>query len=287
MQATIPAFPASSGAFVQLVRERIFRQCIEGYAFKANGDLRHVSAVLFLLGTGLSGEPVLILNKRSRHVRQPGDLCCPGGGVSPSVDRLLSKGLQLPATPLSRWPQAHWWRRNRQSDWPKLALLLATALREGFEEMRINPFTLAFLGPLPSQHLIMFKRAIYPLVGWVGRQRQFSTNWEVEKIVRIPLAALLDVDNYARYRLSFRTGKTDGSHMCDRDMPCFVHRQDGKHELLWGATYRITEQFLSSVFGFDPPPMMSLPIIHRQLDRHYLEGHARDRADGPMGRSRG
>ena len=35
------------------------------------------------------GQPCLILNKRSLKVRQPGDLCCPGGSVDPLSTRIL------------------------------------------------------------------------------------------------------------------------------------------------------------------------------------------------------
>jgi hypothetical protein len=67
------------------------------------------AAVLFLLGMHrpapppLAGpEPCLIFTQRSRHVCQPGDLCFPGGGVSPYLDRLLAGFLKLPGFPLFR-----------------------------------------------------------------------------------------------------------------------------------------------------------------------------------------
>ncbi len=278
-KTTIPALPQSAPSFMRLVQDRLDRQHPVPFGFNTNGDLRQVSAVLFLLGAGPGKGPTLILNKRSQHVRQPGDLCCPGGGVSPSIDHLLAKWLRLPGTPLSRWAQKIRWRPYHQPDRSKLALLLATALREGFEEMRLNPFGVSFLGPMPAQRLVMFKRAIYPLVGWVNRQRHFFPNWEVDKIIRIPVAALFDIGNYARYRISFKVGPKGMPDTPYRDMPCFVHRQNGQDELLWGATYRITEQFLATVFGYAPPSMASLPVIHRRLDQNYLLRGSRDRPD--------
>ncbi|MGA6925813.1 MAG: CoA pyrophosphatase [Desulfosarcina sp.] len=261
-------------SFARLVQYRLHRQAVPPLAFTTTGDLRKISAVLFLLGSDSEGKPALILNKRSRHVRQPGDLCCPGGGISPGLDFLLAKWLGLPATPLSRWPHLSWWRRNRSRDVPKLALLLAAALREGLEEMRLNPFGVKFLGPLPVQHLVMFKRAIYPLVGVVGRQRRFFPNWEVERIIHIPLAAFFDADNYARYRITFKSGIPGAPDRPYRDMPCYRHRHQGQDELLWGATYRITVRFLHLIFGFVPPAMETLPLIERQLGRRYLKGAA-------------
>lgn len=274
MQTVIPASLPSIESFVKRVQDRLHQQLPSRFTFNMNGDMRQVSAVLFLMGAGTDGNPYLILNKRSQQVRQPGDLCCPGGGISPTIDGLLAKGLKLPSTPLSRWPRGRWWQRYRRNDWPKLTLLLAAALREGFEEMRLNPFGVRFLGPMPAQQLVMFKRAIYPLAGWVNRQRHFFPNWEVDKIIRIPVAALFDDSNYARYRISFKAGMSGMPDMPYRDMPCFVHRQKDQDELLWGATYRITEQFLKMIFEYRPPPMKKLPLIHRRLDQHYLEGGA-------------
>jgi hypothetical protein len=113
--------------------------------------------------------------------------------------------------------------------------------------MRLNPLGVRFLGPMAAQRLVMFRRTIYPLAGWVPRQRLFFPNWEVEKIVRIPLASLLDADNYACCRISFRDIASGGPDVPYRDMPCFVHRENGQKELLWGATYRLTERFLNTV----------------------------------------
>lgn len=272
----MPSFPQSPESFVRLVQDRLHLQSPQSLAFNTNGDLRRISAVLFLLSRGPDGEPYLILNKRSQQVPQPGDLCCPGGGISPSLDFLLARWLNLPATPLARWPHRGWWWRYRRSDFHKLALLLAAGLREGVEEMRLNPFGVRFLGPMAAQHLVMFKRAIYPLVGWVNRQRRFFPNWEVDKIVRIPVSAFFEPANYARYRISFMAPAPGEPDLPYRDLPCFVHRDKGQTELLWGATYRITERFLKTIFDYVPPPMASLPVIPRRLDRHYMAGRSPD-----------
>jgi hypothetical protein len=268
----MPVLPKTKASFIQLVQDRLHRSATVSFAFNTNGDLSRISAVLFLMGAETDGKPFLILNKRSRRVRQPGDLCCPGGGVSPSIDSLLARWLNLPVTPLARWLHHKWWRNNRKRDLPKLALILATALREGFEEMRLNPFGIRFLGPLPCQHLVLFDRAIYPLVAWVPRQRHFLPNWEVETIVRIPIETFFNAGNYARYRISFAFGSTETPAIPDRELPCFIHRHEGHSERLWGATYRITQQFLHTVFDYAPPPISSMPVIRRRLDRNYLDG---------------
>jgi hypothetical protein len=235
-------------------------------------DRRTVSAVLFLLGRypgkgRFSDQPCLILNKRSAKVRQPGDLCCPGGRISPRLDAGLAALLRLPKSPLARWQHWQRWRRERprQAGW--LRLLLATGLRESVEEMRLNPFGLTFLGPLPAQSLVMFNRVIYPMAVWVTGQKRFYPNWEVEKIVCIPLHILFDPAKYARYRLRIQNSSAGGIL---NTFPCFRYEKDGEAEILWGATYRITIGFLKRVFDFEPPDMHSLPEIHGRLDASYL-----------------
>jgi 8-oxo-dGTP pyrophosphatase MutT (NUDIX family) len=235
------------------------------------------SSVLFLLSRhcnhGRSGpEPCIVLNKRSFRVRQPGDLCFPGGRISIQADSYASRLLTLPFSPLTRWPYWHHWRNHRRLEARRLVLLLATALRESFEEIRLNPLTVQFLGPMPSQSLPMFYRVLYPMVVWM-RQKFFLPNWEVEKIVHIPLRNLLHGDNYACYRLHFQMGPESGqSKRLQEDFPCFCHFEEGEKEVLWGVTFRIVMVFLEISFGFKPPEISSLPVIHGVLDERYLDG---------------
>lgn len=236
------------------------------------------SSVLFLLGPysadrGASFRPCLILNKRSEQVLQPGDLCCPGGGLSPKTDNFLARLLALPGSPLTRWP--HWqdWRLI----WPdaayNLRLLLAVSLRESFEEMRLNPLLITFLGPLPPHRLVMFQRTIFPMVGWIDRQRRFYPNWEVEKIIRVPIDALLTPAHYGLRRVGYT--KNTGSAVTD--YPCFTFRNGAETETLWGATYRIVMAFLKMVFGFTPPDPDGLPMVSVQMDRIYFDPSFRTR----------
>lgn len=234
------------------------------------------SAVMFLLGRQCGGgrpasEPCVILNKRSQKMKQPGDLCFPGGRIAPRLDPVLAKVLTLPLFPLYHWAKWPVWRDKRPRQAGRLTLLLATGLREGLEEMRLNPMGVEFLGPLPSQELVMFRRVIYPMAGWVKRQRHFFPNWEVEKIVHVPLRSLLDPGSYACYRLHFDTaGK--GENGKPNDYPCFVYQDQGEREVLWGATYRIVMVFLDLVFGFRPPDMRGLPVVSGSLGADYYNG---------------
>jgi hypothetical protein len=244
----------------------------------AAADLAAASAVLLLLGRyagagdAPAGEICLILNKRSARVRQPGDLCCPGGSVSPRFDYFVARLLGMPFFPLQRWPCWPRFRRERPLEARWLRLYLATGLRESFEEMRLNPLRAHFLGPLPHHRLVLFRRLIYPLVAWVPHQRRFRLNREVQRIVRVPLRSLLDPSRYICYRLSMEPVPGAGSIADTSDHPGF--RLSGAHngELLWGATYRIATGFLKAVFDFTPPPLSALPVIDGRLGWGYLTG---------------
>ncbi len=232
------------------------------------------SAVLFLLtqkqiGPSTAPEPCLLLNKRSQRVLQPGDLCCPGGGVA-TFDKILWRFMHLPFLPLHKWAQWPLWRFEHREMARRLALSLTTGLREAWEEMRLNPFKVALLGPLPVQQLILFERRIFPLAAWVQPHLRLKPNWEVERIVHVPLRRLLDPGNYGRYRLTFNSGQ--GKMPRQNDFPCFIHQGGQGNEILWGATFRIAMDFLRLVFGFSLPEMDSVPVIRGDRGKTYLNG---------------
>ena len=241
-------------------------------------DFETGSAVLFLLGPAPRdadhpGEPCLILNKRSEKVKQPGDLCCPGGSLMPRTDKILAHLIQLPFMPLGRWPHWSHWKRERPEEARALRLLLATSLRESVEEMRLNPIALRFLGPLPPYQLILFQRKIYPVVGWVSGYQRFRTNWEVDKIVYLPLRELVDAKNYYRYRLQMGYIDPENPATVTRELPSFRHSTGTDNETLWGATFNITMQFLQFAFQFEPPELADLQVINGRLGSNYLTGN--------------
>ena len=140
--------------------------------------------------------------------------------------------------------------------------------------MGLNPLKVRFLGILPVQQLGAFGREIYPLVGWTSQRKRFVLNWEVDRIVPIPIKNLLNPNNYARTRFNMDSipENTDHLNASWDDRPCFVHKHGDKTEILWGATYRITMNFLEIVFGFNPPYGKSLPLIKSTLDKNYISG---------------
>lgn len=258
-----------SDQLMRLITEVLYEKC-RNEAFFCK-EPSYPSAVLLLLGRHCDNfqEPCVILNKRSQNVRQPGDLCCPGGSLSPHIDPWIARCLSLPGFPMRTWKYLKDCQKHDPYTAKHIALFFATGLREGFEEMRLNPFGVRFLGPLTPQRLVMFQRIIYPTVGWVMRQKHFRTNWEVEKMVYIPLKHLLLSENYALYRVSF----SKDFQKKFQEYPCFVYETENFSELLWGATYRIVTAFLEIAFGFKPPDSRFLPVITGNLDRNYLTGN--------------
>jgi 8-oxo-dGTP pyrophosphatase MutT (NUDIX family) len=256
------------------IADALFEAHLEEGRTSQAGDFDASSAVLFLIGQLRAGagapEPCLVLNKRSRLVKQPGDLCCPGGGISRRWDPVLARTLGLPGMPLRRWPHYRAWRDGAGDR--RLPLMLAAALREAFEEMRLNPLATTFLGLLPPQPLYLRGRAIRPAVSWLRRPQTFRPNWEVDKIVVVPLRTLLDPSNHARVLVHFAPGFDPGPSRPVREFPCVLLRDGDGEEILWGATWRIISRFLSLVFGFVEPPLDTLPGRELTLDEAYLSG---------------
>jgi hypothetical protein len=224
-------------------------------------------------GTGAGAGPCVVLNKRSLKVKQPGDLCFPGGRLAPRIDPFLARIFSLPFTSFGHWRHRGNWGQHHGRLAKSISILWATGLRESFEEMRLNPFGVKFLGPMPPQSLVMFKRTIYPMVGWIERQKHFSPNWEVEKVVYLPLQDLLNSTYYSRYRLRLGNNPGQGPAESTQDYPCFRIQAPNHQEILWGATYRITIDFLKLVFGFQPPTITNLPVVEGVLDETYLTGN--------------
>ena len=237
---------------------------------------RKASAVLFLLGscppaTGREPEACIVFNKRSKRVRQAGDLCFPGGSLAQSLDSLAARLMGLPFLPLGRWSYWKSWQIHRKEEASRLALLLAAGLRESFEEMRLNPLGTEFLGPLPASALRSFDKVIYPLVVWIRNQKRFYPNWEVEKVVSIPVGDFLKPEKYVCYRMHFQS-YTGPDFDAVQDFPGFLHGEGEDQEVLWGATYGIVMSFLQIVFGFSPPDLHTLPIIEGFRDEAYFNG---------------
>jgi len=214
----------------------------------------------------------LILNKRSRKVRQPGDLCFPGGGPEFPLDGIIAQALQLPRSPLTRWPYWKAWQARYPGNADEMALVLATALRESLEEMNLAPSGVRFLGPLPAQQLVMFDRQIRPMVVWTEQDQSYCPNWEVQRIIALPIRKLLDHQNYRAYHIVYTPNVAARLGMPSQVFPAFRLEDPQSVEILWGVTFRIVQTFLHLVFDFEIPPMDTLPTAQGTLGREYYTG---------------
>ena len=109
-----------------------------------------------------------------------------------------------------------------------------TALREAHEELGIQPQEVRILGRLADLLTISYYQ-VTPVVGIIPWPYVFHVeNAEVARVFTIPLAWLADPSNKWQFKLP-------GEH---RELICY-HPYDG--ELLWGATARITVNFLDTL----------------------------------------
>ena len=223
-------------------------------------------------GRGQDGGFYFQLIKRSSRVAQAGDLSCPGGMLHRHVDMILSPLITTGAVPILRGDARHYARKRGSRTFRTISLFLANAARESWEELGLNPFNILFLGPLPSYSLILFRRTIFPTVGFVKNEWRFRPNYEVDKVVEIPLEAFFEETSYARFSIeaSPRVMENDEG---PREFPCLIHRDgEGREEVLWGATFNIIMNFLNIVFDFTLPDFSSDRIVKRVLRPEYLTG---------------
>ena len=243
-------------------------------------ELNQAAGVLLLLHYkqtqkapgGAAGEFYFQLIKRSTRVSQAGDLSCPGGMLQPLLDPFLSPLIVSGLIPILRSdPLAH--ARRRDADTFRIMnLFLTNAIRESWEELRLNPCNISFLGPLPTYSLILFRRTIFPLVGFVKKEWRFRPNSEVDKVVEIPLRAFFEKESYCRYVIeaSAQLKERDVSPL---ELPCLIHRDDeGREDILWGATLNIIHYFLHIVCGFMIPDLRANRVIKKIIRPEYLKG---------------
>lgn len=216
-----------------------------------------------------------LLIKRSSKVAQPGDLSCPGGMLNPFIDPMLRLLITCRMLPIFRG-KARKYAQNRDLETFRfLTLFLANALRETWEEINLCPLKIDFLGSLPTYSLHLFRRMIFPLVGFVSQKSTFHPNNEVERIVDIPLGIFFHEENYATYQIDLSdSSTTDGRY--PMEFPCLIYRDDlGNEDILWGATYYIIMNFLHIVFGYTVPKMHPQKVIKKILSSEYVNSHSR------------
>ena len=280
-------YPSLKDDFISLVVERLGRLSID-FSEKMNlvresrksADPLSAAGVLLLLrfrekpsiNVHQHGEFTFLLIKRSSKVAQPGDLSCPGGMLNGFIDPLLRPIVSNRLLPTLRGKAFNFAQKRGVDTFRKMTLFLTNALRETWEEINICPSKIVFLGPLPTYSLHLFRRTIFPLVGYVKHDWHFYPNSEVDRIVEIPLHSFFLEENYAVYRIELSGSLVSNGHH-PSDFPCLIYRDDQGHEdILWGATFYIIINFLQAVFDFKIPDLQAKRIVARILNPDYLTG---------------
>ena len=153
------------------------------------------------------GREHVLFIKRADHLGEhAGQMSFPGGGREPSDDDLL-----------------------------------ATALREAREEVGMDTGGVEILGRLDDISTVT-RYAVRPFVARVPHQEWVPDDREVAAVACLPVAALVDLDNYESER-------RDHPHYGEVRLHFF--RADGY--TVWGATGRMLVQFLELATDWSAP----------------------------------
>jgi 8-oxo-dGTP pyrophosphatase MutT (NUDIX family) len=219
---------------------------------------------------GTEGEFFFRLIRRSNRVAQAGDIACPGGMLHTKWDLPLKKLITGGLIPLLRNKAGLYARRRDSQTYNAVALFLANAVREAWEEIRLNPFRMLFLGPLPSHSLRLFQRTIFPLVGCVNSNHFFRLNDEVERIVDIPMQAFFQQENYGIITIIPGSGLLPSGKSSEAK-PCLIYLDpEGRQNVLWGATFSIVTNFLKIVLDFQIPEVQTGLAVNKIIDANYV-----------------
>jgi len=292
---TLPDFSDKAG-IIDLIVERLghfpidYEEKVDFIRSRNGSDGRWLAAGVILLihyheEAGRGGQFLLQLIKRSSIVPQPGDISCPGGMLHPVLDPFMKRLVAPGLLPIIQGKALALARARGRKTYDHVSLFFANALREAWEEVRVNPLNVSFLGPLPSRELYVFSRIIFPVVGLVKSDWRFRPNREVERIVEIPLKALFEKENYGTLTVDIETSMPF-RHQVEpiRDFPCFLFTPPGgKEEILWGATMFIIMNFLDIVFDFKLPDEISDRVVRKSLRSDYATGN--NTAPGKAGRA--
>ena len=182
------------------------------------GDAERDAAVLVPIVERASGTHLLFI-KRADHLGvHPGQIGFPGGGKEPR-DRTLRE----------------------------------TAIRESWEEIGLEADEIEFIGRLDDTKTTS-GYAISPFVGRIPDRTYRPDEREVSFVHILPLADLLDPENYEQKRRVHPLFGERTLHFFTLD-ECTV----------WGATGRILVQFLGLGVGWTPPDGAE-PIIDQDAD---------------------
>ncbi len=112
---------------------------------------------------------------------------------------------------------------GKQEPWEKNPC--EAALREGHEEIGIDPAQVHYVGRLSELHIPVSGFVVQPVVYWTPVRPSFHANpEEVEKILLPPLSFILNEQNISKTHIETRQGRLL--------VPCYVFDE----VIIWGAT---------------------------------------------------
>lgn len=126
--------------------------------------------------------------------------------------------------------------------------LTATALREAYEEIGVQPGDVAVLGHLTPLYVVASNYLVLPTVAWIGYRPDFHPDpYEVARLIEVPLLDLLNPGT-RRSELWTLRGNTV-------EVPYFAVQE----QTIWGATAMMLNELLSLPAmryapGADPVP---------------------------------
>ncbi|MFC7249659.1 NUDIX hydrolase [Halomicroarcula sp. GCM10025324] len=170
-------------------------------------DEQREAAVIVPVVERTEGEAILF-TKRAEHLTDhPGQMSFPGGGREPEDDDLL-----------------------------------ATALREGNEEIGLDPMAVNVVGRLDDIRTITHY-SVRPFVSRIPDREYRPNDEEVAEVVTLPVAALTDLGNYE---------SEQRDHPYYGEIRLHFFYVDGY--TVWGATARMLVQLLELATDWRMPP---------------------------------
>jgi len=117
-----------------------------------------------------------------------------------------------------------------------------------------------------------FSRIIFPIVGKIEGNWEARPNWEVEKVIRLPLNLFFSPENYALCSINTvpQLQAKLGSDFWE--LPCLVVPDEEREEILWVATFTILMSFVVSVFNLPLGDIHPIRMIYKELPSYYYTG---------------
>jgi len=171
------------------------------------GDEPRSAAVLVGAVSRSDGDYLLFIRRADNLGQHPGQMGFPGGGHEPSDTDLR-----------------------------------ATALREADEEIGLRPGEADIVGKLDDVRTIS-EYGVRPFVGRVGDREYVPDGREVVEVVALPVAGLVDLNNYDSERRE---------HPHYGEIRLHFFHVDGY--TVWGATGRMLAQLLELTTDWETPP---------------------------------